>query len=120
MMIQVMQVVAADARTCPCCGESHAVQECVVQRRIVGPGMVAQVPARYFYCANTDEYFEDCEMHEWNMAQGGGFGFAGAPPFAAGPMPNAPMPDELERAMRDAAEAAQNEGGGGPREDEGK
>ena len=73
MMAQVLQIVAEDTRVCSCCGESHAVQECIIARRIVAPGMVAQVPGRYFYCDKADEYFEDHELHAWNEAQAGGF-----------------------------------------------
>ena len=60
-----------------------------MQRRVVAPGMVATVPARYFYCANADEFFEDHEMHAWNEVQAATagahvqFGFGGVPPFAA-------------------------------------
>ena len=63
--MRTMQIVEEATRTCPCCGESHAVQERVVERRIAA----GVVPARYFYCANADEYFEDHELAAWNAQQ---------------------------------------------------
>ena len=77
-----------------------------MERRIAGPGFAAQVPGRYFYCANADEFFEDGELQAWNEAQAGmaganvQFSFGGMPPFAA------------EAMQKNAAEV--------PREDEGK
>lgn len=80
-MIKVLQTIGEEARTCPCCGESHAVQEVITERRIVQPGLVATVPARYFYCANEDMYFEDHECAAFNAAQGVQMPFGGMPPM---------------------------------------
>lgn len=78
-MIKVLRTISDEARTCPCCGESHAVQEIVTERRIVQPGLFGTVPARYFYCANTDEYFEDQECAAFNAMQGVQMPFGGMP-----------------------------------------
>ena len=113
-MIKVLQTIGEDTNVCPCCGESHVVQEIIVERRIAAPGVLATVPARYFYCASADEFFEDYECAAFNEAQGSAinvgpvsFGFAGAPPFAAGPMPQAYSADEIDAAMRANAEGRQ-------------
>ena len=105
--MQIMRVLNEESHTCPCCGESHAVQEVVVQRRIAEPsmGFVGTVPARYFYCANADEFFEDHELAEWNAAQGPQINMGGGVPF--GGIPFQFRKDEMGFGRREdeAAEA---------------